>query len=830
MNERPDSALLLAEGRWLSALARRLVRDGIEAEELAQDTLAHSLEHRPDSSLPLRGWLATVLRRRLGDRRRRARARAVREQLAAREEAQPSTLDVVAKAEQQRLLVETLLRLDEPYRTTVLLRFFEDLPPRAIAARLRVPVGTVHSRLQRALAELRATLDRGQGRQRWLSALVPLTGSSPWTAPWTIGVSLMHGALKVAAAVVVAAGVYLWWTQPGAERVPQPELVTAAANANAAEPSEVPIRPKLASESSAARVAQPGGAGMAAPSEQPVGEPSPRALRGRVLELSGRGVAGVQLAGCAGGAPETRTALGVSGVGGAFEFVLPQQVVGVCSDDPRWSTVLAGSARTHADNETQVLVAPRLELGGRVVDEDGAALAGVELGVHLPRGLGADLGVLLDYSLARVWHARSDEQGLFALSDVPFVERGTLHASLAGYTTHVEPLPSTPLGALRLTLARQRAAEGFVRGVVLDPAGGVVAGARVSAGAGVALSDARGEFALPIGEPELLPRLMAVAAGYQAARFEPERGPDGPLWPARVVLELGPPPLAIAGRVLGPDRAPRAGVRVWLVDPACLGHEDNDVVLAESFLSGRSGVFWAYVSSDADGRFELGGLSARAYAVAALDARTLVRADATEVAAGTRDLELVLDDLVHERVRGRIVARDGAGLAGVSVKFQRPVLEVAVPGGTRDEWHDSETVQTDAEGRYELRDVPRTGVEIFTWGDAILFAGRWLTAEADVERFDVTAERRLHLQVELDPPYDRADDVRVLDEAGKPLILRVMRGESSYTSRNARLEQGRTQILSLGESAREVLLLRDGREVGRVPVRLAPGAVQRVRW
>ncbi|MBK7645481.1 MAG: RNA polymerase sigma factor [Planctomycetes bacterium] len=128
MPERPDLTQLLAESRWLAALARRLVADGEEAEDLAQDTLAAALAHPPQGDRPLRGWLATVLRGRWVDRQREQGARSAREHQNSRQEALPPTDDVVAKAEQQRLLVAAVLALTEPERTTVLLRFFEGLP------------------------------------------------------------------------------------------------------------------------------------------------------------------------------------------------------------------------------------------------------------------------------------------------------------------------------------------------------------------------------------------------------------------------------------------------------------------------------------------------------------------------------------------------------------------------------------------------------------------------------------------------------------------------------------------------------------------------------
>jgi hypothetical protein len=77
-----------------------------------------------------------------------------------------------------------VLALEEPYRETVLLRYFENLPPRAIARRLAVPVETVRTRLKRALETLRARLDRDYGaRGAWSLALVPFARAPLSPAP-----------------------------------------------------------------------------------------------------------------------------------------------------------------------------------------------------------------------------------------------------------------------------------------------------------------------------------------------------------------------------------------------------------------------------------------------------------------------------------------------------------------------------------------------------------------------------------------------------------------------------------------------------------------------
>jgi hypothetical protein len=261
-----------------------------------------------------------------------------------------------------------------------------------------------------------------------------------------------------------------------------------------------------------------------------------------------------------------------------------------------------------------------------------------------------------------------------------------------------------------------------------------------------------------------------------------------------------------------------------------LGIEDGDVLLAETVLGRDDRPFWAFVITDDAGRFELGGLRDRRYQVRALDPVTLLACAPVEVAAGTTDTKLELSGATFPRLRGRVVARDGTPIPGVTVKLQRPALEVEVPGGTRDEWAARAGVRTDAQGVFELERVPRADVEVFAQGDAIMFASRMVGADVDPEDFVVQADRRLHVQVEVAPPIDRADEARILDGEGKPMLLRIMRGDTSFTNRKAAIVDGRTQIISIGEGARTAVLYRGGVEVGRVPLELALVGVNRVRF
>ena len=107
------------------------------------------------------------------DRRRtgRERARPVRE-------ASVDPARLTERVEMQRRVADAVLALDEPYRSTVVMRYFEDRTPTEIAAALSIPAATVRTRLRRALSILRGRLDDGHAgdRRAWMALLLPLAG------------------------------------------------------------------------------------------------------------------------------------------------------------------------------------------------------------------------------------------------------------------------------------------------------------------------------------------------------------------------------------------------------------------------------------------------------------------------------------------------------------------------------------------------------------------------------------------------------------------------------------------------------------------------------
>src|SRR5262245_29824101 len=171
---------LLAHRDWVRRLARALVHDESRADDIEQDAWLAALRHPPRHEAGLKSWLRRLVRHRAANARRAATRRETHEGVVPPRPGAGSPDAAVAQIEELERVARAVLDLDEPYRTVVALRFYEDLDAHAIAARLSVPVETVRTRLKRALARLRERLDEqhgGDGRA-WCAALLPLAANA----------------------------------------------------------------------------------------------------------------------------------------------------------------------------------------------------------------------------------------------------------------------------------------------------------------------------------------------------------------------------------------------------------------------------------------------------------------------------------------------------------------------------------------------------------------------------------------------------------------------------------------------------------------------------
>jgi RNA polymerase sigma factor (sigma-70 family) len=142
-----------------------VTRSAADAQEAAQDTFvkAHRALGSFRSGAPLRPWLVRIAvnesrnRRRAAGRREALALRAARERPSG--DADPSPEAALLARERRRELLAAVERLREEDRLVIACRFFLDLSERESAAALGWRLGTVKSRLSRALARLHAMLE-----------------------------------------------------------------------------------------------------------------------------------------------------------------------------------------------------------------------------------------------------------------------------------------------------------------------------------------------------------------------------------------------------------------------------------------------------------------------------------------------------------------------------------------------------------------------------------------------------------------------------------------------------------------------------------------------
>lgn len=200
----PPLESLLANRAWVRSLARRLTDNAVDADDLEQDAWLAAADARPRDGSGIRAWFAKVMRNRAAERHRTASNRGAREAVVARRLEVRGGAALVVDAEAHARVVQAVLALEEPYRETVLLRFYEGLPPREVAAQMGVPVDTVKTRLRRAAERLRGSL--GGRREDWLGAIAPLLdvrrGAPLPTATAVAGGIAMHLTTKAVVAAL----------------------------------------------------------------------------------------------------------------------------------------------------------------------------------------------------------------------------------------------------------------------------------------------------------------------------------------------------------------------------------------------------------------------------------------------------------------------------------------------------------------------------------------------------------------------------------------------------------------------------------------------------
>lgn len=723
---------LWAHRPFVRRLARALVRDAATADDVEQEVWRKATTRRPRDSSAVRSWLSSLVRNTVRDLARSEGARRRRQETVARPEAGGTRADVVAEGEALRRLVDAVMALPEPYRQTVLLRYWRGLKPAAIARETGVPVETVRTRIARARVRLRdrLTRDHGGDRDAALAAVALLAGGRGALVPAALGGLLVTKKLAVAGAAVLVLFLGVALLDGPEPRVPVPAGPDAKPDVVAATAPGVP-------------------AVTADTSPEPWSEAKPlpqgvHQLRGTVRLRDGGGI-----------------------VPGAFVVA---SATGLRSGerraraDPEGRFVLdhlpAGTYRVAAGPTAGVrqwagrFVVPgvdRLE----VVLDGGAAAAGRVVDATTGRGLGgAEVSLTIDGALP--WNNRgayargvTGEDGRWRIDDLPPGRVEGFDVRRSGWRpAEGEAATKAPVFlAAGATAVFDRALRpaGAIRGRILSPNGAPVPGAKVSlAGLRTASvrvkTDAAGRFAfedVDFGEGSL--RAWTVGDEHLET-------------PVPVPVAVGSGETVVTDLVL--DAAPVGRVEGRVVD-------DRGAAVAGAKVS--AGAYGAYAvgTTDEVGHFSLDGVRAgEEVVVGAWTEAANGRAAPVHLAAGglAEGLEILLVAR-HATVAGRVLGPDGSPAADATVHLVPEGFDPEEPQNVLG-LRFRPGASTTPDGRFLLGDAPAG-----TWS---VLATAPDAAPAVSEPLPLAVgERREGVELRLGPPH-RVGGV-VLAEGGGPV-------------------------------------------------------------
>jgi RNA polymerase sigma-70 factor, ECF subfamily len=143
----------------LDAAARLILRDSELARDAVQDSMVRAWRDLPGLRDPDRftPWLHRLTVNACLDVARRRQRRSIEVELTPI--AMPSVADATAEFADRELIDDALRQLEPEFRAVVVLHYFLGMPLQDVAVSMRIPVGTVKSRLHRALRTMRVTLE-----------------------------------------------------------------------------------------------------------------------------------------------------------------------------------------------------------------------------------------------------------------------------------------------------------------------------------------------------------------------------------------------------------------------------------------------------------------------------------------------------------------------------------------------------------------------------------------------------------------------------------------------------------------------------------------------
>lgn len=173
--------LVKAHHRRVYGLCFRFTGSATDAEDLTQEVFLKVYGNLAAFDMArgsFQTWITTMTRNLLVDHFRRSRAQRATDSMDAGWEADgeemplaqrladrgPSQHDRAVQREIERMVQEALTKISPELREAVILRDLQDMDYKEIAQVLRIPEGTVKSRISRGRAELARLLERNKGQ------------------------------------------------------------------------------------------------------------------------------------------------------------------------------------------------------------------------------------------------------------------------------------------------------------------------------------------------------------------------------------------------------------------------------------------------------------------------------------------------------------------------------------------------------------------------------------------------------------------------------------------------------------------------------------------
>lgn len=834
--------------QWMRSLARALVRDEALAEDLVQDTAVAAL--RPGTTPPAeaRAWLGTILRNRARDATRRRTARREREELASRPESSEDGRELEARAAMGAELSRRVLALDEPMRSTLLMRFWDGLPPRVIAKRQGVPVATVKSRLARGLERIRRDLDASHGgdRRAWVMAVLPLARKTPFVAVPAVGWTLMNAKLTLsAAAVVFFSGAMYLLRSAGAT---EPSGITESTahiepgrSPGTSGPNESRPRPEAMDAPSAPRTSASTAPSMEPPVPQPVFQVTAKVVDGNARALSG---VEIQVEG-----DDSRGRTSADGQAALTTRLTSGSLIAASTD--QWVTVRPGSWRSDRESVPLVVLAPSLRVTGRIIDEFGFGIENAQVDVRMPGDFLSRFDASFGASTRSGWSTSSGEGGAFSFDGAPAVPGATMLVTREGYGDVRLDGPMTDQDGVTIVMGRPEVAlETALKGRVLRADGQPATDARVALGYELVATNSQGLFTIDLSRTGSVSVsdsvLTAIEAGSLAGELRlpasEETSSVGHGWPSFVEVRLGGAPLEIRGQVVNELGQPLADARLWLRNPTEFGTLGRFPLRREGLSSGfgpsqdavrslasmgelgagqehgsatavgPANATLAWVVSGTDGRFRIQGLEDRDYELNVVGPNLDYAVQTQAIAAGSKGVTIVAaGDERHEEIRGRVVTRLGDPVPGVFITpwISAVAGDFAVADGSSSitRYFYGGGATTDEDGAFILKSVPSRWTQFYVAGQGIVPSYGSVEDIDDPADYELTVGARFEVSVEILDPELRVNAVLAVDEEGRPVPMLRIFADGYSTLESIEVTEGRTGVFALEDRATSLRLL-----------------------